>query len=486
MSFIERSAGFPAAGAAAWPLCEAPVWRGGRLCPLAPAALAWWHPQAHLALDFRAGRYMRNEGELAAESVLSVTRSSQIRLSGAAGVFETIDSNLLPRTSRGLYANGQFVQSAVNWNAPANETMSLGAGTFTLAVWGSGSVAVAAGTATGSGFGSASEGAPVTFTISGAGTVGLTVTGSPEYVSVTNTAFAPPASNPPGTVFASDIAAMPGARPSNGQPEPFAGWEAAGLDGGFECAARVVIDRLNAASARTVCAAGIDANRNARLFFDTDNRFKARLTTLGSEEYPAGTVQANYNASGNSTTPEFFYIRSGSPVAAGNVVTIDTSGGLTSNKPAANVLYRVRLAWSAQSVGAVELRGNGNAVIASSSAAAGSIEVAASFSMDAAGNRPYIRFTGAGSVTFTEISFRKIVTRYTLQSDAIAEPGEYRIGAVFKPGANALSLDGEMAAGNADATELPAGIAALRIGSNFGNAAPFNGWIEELQILEAA
>ena len=106
MSFIERSAGFPAAGAAAWPLCEAPVWRGGRLCPLAPAALAWWHPQAHLALDFRAGRYMRNEGELAAESVLSVTRSSQIRLSGAAGVFETIDSTFFRAHRAGSMRTG--------------------------------------------------------------------------------------------------------------------------------------------------------------------------------------------------------------------------------------------------------------------------------------------------------------------------------------------------------------------------------------------
>lgn len=37
----------------------------------------------------------------------------------------------------------------------------------------------------------------------------------------------------PATRLASDIRAVQGTRPSNGQPEPFPGWEAAGLDGGF-------------------------------------------------------------------------------------------------------------------------------------------------------------------------------------------------------------------------------------------------------------
>lgn len=195
----------------------------------------WMQPDAIFTAHFAQGQYWLDDakGPIAASSLLTTTRSSNIALPDSADVFQTLGNNVLPRTDRGLYANGQFVQSAANWNAPANETISLGTGTFTLTVWGSGSIAVAAGTATGSGFGAASEGSPVTFALSGAGTVSLTVTGSPDYVSVTNTAFAPPAANPAGPVFASDIRAVQGTRPSNAQPEPFPGWEAAGLDDGF-------------------------------------------------------------------------------------------------------------------------------------------------------------------------------------------------------------------------------------------------------------
>ena len=202
---------------------------------VAPAPFPWMHPDAVLAANFEEGEYWLDAvgGPLSASSLISTTRSSGIILPNAAGDFQSLGNNTLPRTDRGLYANGQFVQSAANWNAPANETVTLGTGTFTLAVWGSGSATVAAGTAAGTGFGPASAASPVTFTLSGAGTVSLTVTGSPSHVSLTNTGFAPPAPQPPGTILASDIRAVQGVRTSNGQAEPFPGWEAAGLDDGF-------------------------------------------------------------------------------------------------------------------------------------------------------------------------------------------------------------------------------------------------------------
>lgn len=248
---------------------------------------SWVAPEAVWASNFELGRYWRSGAGLRpATSVLATTRSSGINLPNTAGEYQSLGNNVLPRTDRGLYANGQFVQSAVNWDAPANETISLGTGTFTLAVWGGGSIAVAAGTAAGSGFGTATDGSPVTFTISGAGTVSLTVTGSPEYVSVTNTSFAPPAPQPTGTVLASDIRAVQGVRPSDSQAEPFAGWEAAGLDDGVT----ILLDfenRMRQASARQVVSLR-DASNAVVAILDTSSTGSGfRLTAGGgSDTFP--------------------------------------------------------------------------------------------------------------------------------------------------------------------------------------------------------
>lgn len=312
MSFIERSAGFPAAGAAAWPLCEVPVWRGGRSCLPAPL---WWHPEAHLALDFRAGRYMRSGLVLPEETLLSVTRSSGIWLPDAAGMFHPLGNNVLPRTDRGLCANGQIPalnangsnpQSATGWtnagtpvieNAPdegifrpvyfsspgsnshrrINGLGSLAAGVtygvkirydnnapnpasqvrvtvqnstasqFTLLTGGFGSIAKS-GTDT---FGiitivrQDASGADLLISPASNGTCNIGIgTGIEDDsqvrilgVDATNTPFVPDAwvstASPAPTLLASDIRVVQGTRPSNGQPEPFPGWEAAGLDNGF-------------------------------------------------------------------------------------------------------------------------------------------------------------------------------------------------------------------------------------------------------------
>lgn len=91
-------------------------------------------------------------------------------------------------------------------------------------------------------------------------------------------------SSPAPTLLASDIRAMQGIRPSNSQPEPFAGWEAAGLDDGFAGNTIVTIDRLNAAAPRFIAGAGVDADNLTKLIFDTDNRFKLVVRKSGVDE----------------------------------------------------------------------------------------------------------------------------------------------------------------------------------------------------------
>ena len=60
------------------------------------------------------------------------------------------------------------------------------------------------------------------------------------------------------------------------------------------------------------------------------------------------------------------------------------------------------------------------------------------------------------------------------------------IAAVLNPGANALTVTGVAGDTNASTETLPAGSTTLRVGSNFSNATPFNGWIEKLEVLRAA
>jgi len=81
----------------------------------------------------------------------------------------------------------------VNPTIPANQDIdltSVGTGDYTLSGYGSGSVTVAANTATGTGFGTASAGSDVTFNITVAGTITLTVTDTPDIVQVEQNSFA--------------------------------------------------------------------------------------------------------------------------------------------------------------------------------------------------------------------------------------------------------------------------------------------------------
>lgn len=459
MSPSERTASFPAAGPAAWPASAWPVWRGG-LQAVAPASLGpvpWWHGDARFACDFRAGRHMRGGAEVAEGAALAITRSSGILLPDGAGALQSLGNNALPRTDRGLYANGQIANLCLHsdtfsdsWWEKTNLSVGAKSDGFTLLTAqagtgitpvlrrSSGSIVASSGLRVAGlvvrpanwtrfqfGFSSglnasAESGALAIFELSGEGSVVAALSGaavrklpSGDYLIRVWTSAAAGSSttqrfsfamvnpsvevpggtgivwNPAGsetalvrdafagngmsfapeaavrtagataTLLASDICAVPGLRPSNGQPEPFPGWEAAGLDAAHGGIVKLQVDRLSASAARFIAGAGADAGNLWRLIFDTDNRFKLILRKSGSD-----------------------------------------------------VL--------------------------------------------------------------------------TLQSGAIAAPGPKEIVWRAKPGAYALDATGVAGAASSSSETLPAGAAALRLGSNFSLAHPFNGWIEELQILEAA
>lgn len=79
------------------------------------------------------------------------------------------------------------------------------------------------------------------------------------------------------TLFASDIRAVQGVRPSNSEPEPFPDWEVAGLDDGFGIIDRVNVDHLNSTSVRAITSIGIGKNNHWVLYLDTDNKVKFKL-----------------------------------------------------------------------------------------------------------------------------------------------------------------------------------------------------------------
>lgn len=131
-----------------------------------------------------------------------------------AHTFGTADEPaIFARASLGLYLNssGQWAVAAANMPRPeyseagvflgylfeaastnvflnsaaaVTQDIALGTGTFTCSVHGSGSVTSSNGTGTASGHGAATDGAPNTIIVSGAGTITYTVSGSPTYVQV--------------------------------------------------------------------------------------------------------------------------------------------------------------------------------------------------------------------------------------------------------------------------------------------------------------
>lgn len=326
---------------------------------------SWVHPDAVFALDGKNSRYWRRQGGILPDtSLLSVTRASGINLPDAAGIYQALGNNSLPRTDRGVYphqqlpalnANGNNPQSATGWTVVGGASVSSGPvidGFFQSAYVASGggrndsrrtaAISISSGVpvAIRARFGPGTNDsgrvrvhmqngsvlsvvagvrgamtsdttAGGTFTIVAQTTTEALIIWTPNATSasayvgcgpdtttsgqnirvdgldVVQANFVPAAwistSSPAPTLLASDISAITGIRPSNGQPDPFPGWEAFGLDSAFRPLANVRIDRLSGANPRTIAVAGADANNNVRLNFDTDNRFKLIVRKSGSD-----------------------------------------------------------------------------------------------------------------------------------------------------------------------------------------------------------
>lgn len=396
---------------------------------------SWVAPESVWASNFELGRYWRSGAGLRpATSVLATTRASGINLPNTAVEYQALGINTLPRTDRGLYANGQVAalnengnnpQSGTGWATnsalvtpapaeniflPAYVASAGGANdrhgtSANLSFNGSTTVAVKTRYDTGqddSGLVnviSAAGGNSLVRGARGAATID-SISGGPvtivsqslKHLSLLWTPMATSAGNvrvgpysaqsgkdikllgiditdqitdawvsnasPAPTLLASDIRAVQGIRPDTNS-EPFPGWEAAGLDSAFGGKAIVTIDRLNAATARFITGAGVDADNLTKLIFDTDNRFKLIVRKSGVDEV-------------------------------------------------------------------------------------------------------------------------------ALQTGAVASTGDKTIEWQAKPGDYGIDATGVAGDTDSDAETLPAGSTTLRIGSDFGVLNPFNGWIKELQILKVA
>lgn len=376
-------------------------------------------------------------GPIAAGSLFTTTRASGINLPDAAGVYQTLGINTLPRTDRGLYANGQVTalnqngnnpQSSTGWsntsatstNGPTidgffqsayvTSTGNAGGGRnaaglsvesgktygikafFSAGQNDSGEISLIAQTTPGTISRITGVRGAATVVVQSAGTL-VIVSQSATHIfalwtpnSTLTTALVRvgpftdqigkdillpgidttdqitdawvSTSSPAPTLLASDIRGVQGIRPDT-NPEPFPGWEAAGLDSAFGGKNIVTIDRLNAAAARFIAGAGVDADNLTKLIFDTDNRFKLIVRKSGVDEV-------------------------------------------------------------------------------------------------------------------------------ALQTGAVASTGDKTIEWQAKPGDYGINATGVAGDTDSDAETLPTGATTLRIGSDFGVLNPFNGWIKELQILRVA
>jgi len=142
-----------------------------------------------IAFDFALGAGWKGTGTgggavIAESSLLSVTRASTatdlLSTSASGFPYASFVSGQRARSPNvGLMVFEARTNNLLNSTAPATQTTaSLATGTYTLWVNGSGSATSSAGTAVGTGFGAATNGTPNIFTLSGAGTVVVTVSGS--------------------------------------------------------------------------------------------------------------------------------------------------------------------------------------------------------------------------------------------------------------------------------------------------------------------
>ncbi len=120
----------------------------------------------------------------------SFTRSTVAQYRGPNGTWKTAAINeIRPEfTAAGAFLGYCFEPGStnkfLNSDAPATQDISLSTGLHTLSVHGTGSVTSSNGTGTATGHGAATDGAPVTINVTGAGTITFTVAGSPTYAQV--------------------------------------------------------------------------------------------------------------------------------------------------------------------------------------------------------------------------------------------------------------------------------------------------------------
>lgn len=141
---------------------------------------AWIVQGAASDCDFANQRYWN----CALDQNFSIVRNSigtDLRPTSASGAsFNTFANTILRITSgSGLLVEDTRANFLLNNTVPATQTTaSLTGATYTLWVNGSGSATMSAGSGTGCGTGVATQGSPVNFTITGAGTCTVTVSGS--------------------------------------------------------------------------------------------------------------------------------------------------------------------------------------------------------------------------------------------------------------------------------------------------------------------
>lgn len=144
-------------------------------------APGWVLKGATVDLNFAGGQYYGSS----LAGALSITRASggtDLLPSSASGAsFQTFGNNTLRITSgKGLLSEEARTNVLLNSTAPATQTTaSLATGQYIVWQNGPGSTTPSAGTATLTGITAASQGSPGGFTVSVAGTVTLTVSGSP-------------------------------------------------------------------------------------------------------------------------------------------------------------------------------------------------------------------------------------------------------------------------------------------------------------------
>lgn len=133
-------------------------------------------------------------------NAMSITRDGDLVYLGADDTYQTAGTDEAAIGKYGLFHDGAGTQYFVNPETPVTQTIDLGTGDFCLWVAGTGSAEVAANTATIAGAGTATDGAEVTFEVTGAGTVDVTITGDLDWCQLESGAFPSSRIYNPGTL----------------------------------------------------------------------------------------------------------------------------------------------------------------------------------------------------------------------------------------------------------------------------------------------